>query len=100
MYYLYILECDDAFLYVGITKDVERRLAQHRSKYSPHTKRYKKLELVHTEEFVTRADAEHRERQLKGWSRAKKKALIEQDFEKLTFLSQSSLSKDGAKSLP
>jgi putative endonuclease len=87
IYYLYILVCDDAFLYVGITKDVNKRLSQHRNKYSPYTKRYEKIDLVYTEEFSSRGDAECREKQLKGWSRAKKKALINKDLDKLISLS-------------
>jgi putative endonuclease len=87
MYYLYILDCDDAFFYVGITKDVDNRLAQHRNEYSTYTKRYKKIDLVYKEEFSSRANAERREKQLKGWSKAKKKALINQDLDKLISLS-------------
>ena len=89
MYYVYILECDNAFFYVGLTSDVQRRLFQHQNHESLHTKRYKTVKLVCTEEFYIRSDAEKRERQLKGWSKAKKKALIQGDTKLLENLSQS-----------
>ena len=93
MYYLYILECDRAFFYVCITKDLDARIAQHKSRYSPHTRRYSVVELVYNEVLATRNDAERREKQIKGWSRAKKKALIDGNIDLLRRLS---LSKDGS----
>ncbi len=89
MYYVYILECDKAFFYVGLTNDLEKRVVQHQSKHSPHTRRYSEVALVYNESFSRRIDAEKREKQLKGWSRAKKKALINHDFKNLVILSSS-----------
>ena len=89
MYYIYILDCDNAFFYVGLTSDVERRLFQHQNHQSLHTKRYNNIKLVHTEKFNNRVAAEKREKQLKGWSKAKKEALIEDNTEKLKTLSKS-----------
>ena len=80
MYTLYILNCDDAFFYVGITSNLQRRIQQHQSMQSPHTKRYSNIELVYTEKHMTRHKAEKRELQLKGWTHAKKKALVENDI--------------------
>ena len=89
MYYIYILLCDKAFFYVGITNDVDKRLRQHIKKKSPHTKRYNDIELVYKEEYKTRLEAETREKQLKGWSKAKKKALVERNINLLKELSKS-----------
>lgn len=88
-YYLYILQCDDKFFYVGITKDLKSRFVQHVSGKSKYTKRYSNIELVHKETYKNRHLAKKRELQIKGWSRDKKKALIEQDIEKLKALSNS-----------
>ena len=80
MYYLYILKSNTK-LYVGITKNLDCRLKQHRSRYGAvYTKAFKDLELVYSEIFDFRSDAERRELQIKGWNRKKKEALINQDF--------------------
>lgn len=89
VYYLYILFCDKAFFYVGVTSDLKRRLRDHKSGFSSHTKRYKAIELVYKEEYSVRSVAEEREKQIKGWSRAKKKALISGNIDKLQGLSRS-----------
>ncbi len=87
MFYLYILLCDKAFFYVGITNDLDRRMKDHKAGRSPHTKRYDTVDLVYTETYPSRQAAEKREQQLKGWTRAKKKALIDGDIEQLKELS-------------
>ena len=89
MYYLYILLCDKAFFYTGITNDLNKRIREHKSGYSAHTKRYETIELVYTEAHQTRLKAESRERQIKGWAREKKKALLEGNLDKLRKLSKS-----------
>jgi len=89
MYNLYILQ-SEAKLYVGITKNLDYRLKQHLSGYGANfTSNFKDGKLVHTETFKTKKDAEKREKQLKGWSRRKKEALINQDFLLLKKLSSS-----------
>jgi predicted GIY-YIG superfamily endonuclease len=88
MNHVYILDCDKAFFYVGITDDLDRRLLQHQKHQSPHTKRYTTIEMVYHEKCRSRIDAEKREKQLKGWSRAKKKALIRGNIEQLRELSK------------
>lgn len=89
MYYVYILKCDDAFFYVGLTTNLDKRVIQHQKHQSTHTKRYDKMRLVYSEALNKRIDAEKRENQLKGWSRDKKKALITGDIELLRKLSKS-----------
>jgi putative endonuclease len=77
-YYVYILSSTNGVLYVGMTNDLVRRVAQHKQGQLPgFTKRYNVNQLVcfeHTHD-VTAAIA--RENQIKGWVREKKAALIE-----------------------
>lgn len=79
MFYLYVLRNARNRLYIGHTKDIHRRLSDHR--LSAHgakfIKDYGNFALVYSEQFATRTEAMKRERQLKGWTRAKKEALIE-----------------------
>jgi putative endonuclease len=62
--------------YIGITTDLGRRLFEHRSGRVIHTARYKIKRLIYVENFETAPDAIAREKQLKGWRRGKKIALI------------------------
>jgi len=65
-------------LYIGVTSDLERRIAEHRQKMIPgFTAHYNVTRLVYFEEFDRIADAISREKQLKQWVRAKKIDLIE-----------------------
>lgn len=81
MFYLYILRNVHNRLYIGHSGNIEQRLADHRTSHgAKFIKDYGSFELVYTEEFSTRSEAMARERQLKGWSRAKKEALIAGDF--------------------
>ncbi|OGY98066.1 MAG: hypothetical protein A3A43_03085 [Candidatus Liptonbacteria bacterium RIFCSPLOWO2_01_FULL_56_20] len=77
-YFVYILECADGSLYVGCTNNLERRLEQHNdSKWGSHyTKIRRPVTLVYSEHFETLVEARRRERELKGWRREKKLALI------------------------
>ena len=63
-------------LYIGITTDLSRRLEEHRLGRVIHTAKYKIERLIYVEPFETAPDAIAREKQLKGWTRAKKIALI------------------------
>ena len=64
-------------LYTGSTKSIEKRQFEHRNKLRGRfTAKYNCDQLVYFEEFDTREDAEAREKQIKGWTRAKKNALI------------------------
>ena len=77
MSYVYILECADGSYYVGSTTNLETRLAQHNTGYyGGCTAQRRPVELVWSAEFPTEHEAFLRERQIKGWSRAKKEALI------------------------
>jgi len=77
-YFVYILTNKSRTLYIGVTGDLLQRLHQHRNKLvEGFTKRYNITELVYFEETSNVTEATAREKQLKGWLRAKKIALIE-----------------------
>ncbi len=87
---VYIIECSDRLLYTGITSDVNRRLNEHNSnKGCRYTKGKTPVKLVFSEVYKTKSAAKRRESQLKGWTRLKKKALIEKNHERLKKLSHS-----------
>lgn len=77
-YHVHILASRSGVLYVGVTNDLMRRLEQHRHADVPSfTKRYKATRLVYFESTNDVYAVITREKQIKGWSRAKKVALIE-----------------------
>jgi putative endonuclease len=77
MAWMYILECIDGSYYTGSTKDLERRLHEHQEgKGARHTARRLPVKLVYSEEYERVADAFYREKQVQGWRREKKEALI------------------------
>ena len=79
VWYLYILRCGDGSLYTGITTDVEKRLAQHRSgKGAKYTRGRIPLELVYREVCGSYSDALKREHAVKAMPRAKKQELAGQ----------------------
>lgn len=86
---MYILECSDGSYYTGSTKNLELRLAKHQSgEGANHTKKRLPVELVYFEEYERIEQAFYREKQVQGWSRKKKEALIEGMPEKLHELAQ------------
>jgi tRNA/rRNA methyltransferase len=79
-FYIYTLRCSDGFYYPGHTDDLEARIASHHSGHiAGYTSRRRPVTLEFVEEFPTRVEALERERQVKGWSRSKKEALIQGD---------------------
>ena len=81
MFVVYMLLCGDGSYYIGHTDDLERRMVAHADNtYGGYTAERHPLRLVWHDEFATRWDALERERQLKGWSRGKKEALIRGDW--------------------
>jgi putative endonuclease len=79
MYWLYILRCGDGTLYTGVTVDVEKRLALHRSgKGAKYTRGRGPLTLVYREECGDKSQALRREYQVKQLTREEKLALIQQ----------------------
>ncbi|MBW8783867.1 MAG: GIY-YIG nuclease family protein, partial [Novosphingobium sp.] len=84
-FWTYILRCSDGSYYTGHTDDLEKRISQHHSGTFPdcYTVSRRPLELVWANEYQDRDGAFLAERQLKGWSRAKKEALIAGDWERV-----------------
>jgi putative endonuclease len=82
---VYILLCADGSYYVGITRaSLDQRIAQHQAgTFGGYTARRRPVRLVFHQEFQRITDAIAAERQVKGWRRAKKEALIRGDFEAL-----------------
>jgi len=88
--YVYILRCADDSYYVGSTRgSLEDRVAQHNAgNFGGYTSTRRPVKLVFQQDFNRITDAIAAERQIKGWSRAKKEALIAGDYELLRLLSQ------------
>ena len=79
MYYVYILtNKTDQVMYIGVTNDIVRRVYEHRNHMlDGFTAKYNVTKLVYVESAPDVRDAIQREKQLKGWTRAKKNALVE-----------------------
>jgi tRNA/rRNA methyltransferase len=76
-----MLKCADGSYYTGHTDDLERRMGEHHGGVLPcYTQDKRPLEMVWSDYFQTREEALVAERQIKGWSRNKKEALIRGDF--------------------
>jgi putative endonuclease len=88
--YVYILECADGTYYTGSTWNLERRLWEHENGVvEGYTARRLPVKLVYCEETPRIVDAYAREKQIQGWSRAKKRALIADESNPLPGLSAS-----------
>ena len=89
-YYVYILKCSDNSYYTGITNDIERRLNEHNFGLNKESYKYNKrpLELVFCTDFNDVNQAILFEKQVKGWSRKKKEAIINDRWEDLKKFSE------------
>lgn len=88
-FWVYIIRCADASYYTGHTDDLERRFAAHVAGEIPgYSSTRLPVTLAFAEEFPTREEALSRELQIKGWSRAKKEALIKGDWAQVSRLSR------------
>ncbi|MEZ0486566.1 GIY-YIG nuclease family protein [Fibrella aquatica] len=90
-YYVYMLKCADESYYTGMTNDPERRLAEHEEGNDPTAYTYlrRPVRMVWYEAFQSPVAAIEVEKQIKGWSRRKKQALVEGRFDLLPALSTS-----------
>jgi putative endonuclease len=90
LHYVYILKCADDSFYTGETNNLTRRISEHQAgKYSnSYTFSRRPVELVYHAEFPDYYQAILFEKQVKGWSRKKKKALIEKDWTRLKLFSE------------
>jgi putative endonuclease len=79
MPHMYILECRDGSFYTGSTRNLDQRMEEHQAGTYPdgYTESRRPVRLAYSEEYERIDDAWARERQVHGWSRAKKLALIE-----------------------
>ncbi len=92
--YVYILRCSDGSYYTGVTNNLERRLQEHNSRrYNSYVSARSPFELYYYEEFENPTIAIKREKQIKCWSRDKKEALKNRDFDKLKILSKNKRAK-------
>jgi putative endonuclease len=89
-YFVYILSCSDNSYYTGITNDIDRRVAEHESgeNTTSYTFKRRPLKLVFCEQFTDINQAIAFEKQVKGWRRAKKEALINGDWHLLPELAR------------
>ncbi len=96
MMYVYILECSDHSFYTGVTNDIDRRFEEHQSGENKEAYTYSRrpVKLVYSEFFIDPTDAINFEKQIKGWTRKKKIALINGDFKALVRLSNHNKNND------
>ncbi len=87
--YVYILECSNGGYYTGSTIDLERRIQQHQNgQGANYTRKHLPIKLVYHEEYQRIDQAFNREKQIQGWSRKKKEALINSQQDKLPELAK------------
>jgi putative endonuclease len=98
MAWMYILECSDGSYYVGSTTDLERRVWEHNEGLGArYTARRRPVKLAYAAEFESVAEAFASEKQVQGWSRAKRQALIRGDYEALPALARKNFAKYRAR---
>jgi predicted GIY-YIG superfamily endonuclease len=86
-FWVYLLLCSDGSYYCGHSDNLDRRLAQHDAgEGSAYTRSRRPVTLVYAEEVPTRLEALEAEQRIKGWNRAKKRALVERDWAKISRL--------------
>lgn len=93
--YVYILKCSDKSYYTGVSSNLESRMFKHNIGFYPKCYTYgrRPLELVFYCEFTDINLAIETEKQIKKWSRAKKEALINENFEALINLAKKKFDK-------
>ncbi len=89
-FFVYILRCNDGSYYAGHTDNIDARISQHKQGLieNCYTKIRLPVEVVFIQQFSTREAAFAAERKIKGWSRAKKEALILGNWTKISMLAQ------------
>jgi predicted GIY-YIG superfamily endonuclease len=89
MFWVYILQCSDGSYYTGHTDNLEMRLASHQSgEIVGYTSSRLPVDLVFSQSMSTREEALSAEQQIKGWSRAKKEAMMQGDWAKVSALAR------------
>jgi predicted GIY-YIG superfamily endonuclease len=88
--WVYILQCSDESYYTGCTTNLKKRIDEHhQGLHDGYTSKRRPVKLLWTEKFRNINEAIDAERQIKGWSRKKKEALMRDDFKLLHELAQS-----------
>ena len=88
-FYTYVLLCADGLYYTGHTDDLERRIGEHQSGLiKGFTSSRLPVQLIWADYFHTRVEAIENELRVKKWSKAKKRALASQDWDKLSYFSK------------
>jgi putative endonuclease len=95
-YFVYILKCSDNSYYTGVTNNIERRFNEHKSKINPNCYTASRLpvQLVFIQEFQYIDKAIDFEKQVKGWSRKKKEAIISDNWNQLKKLAKKKFNKE------
>ena|ERR1051325_10998339 len=89
-FWVYMLRCSDDSYYIGHTDELEKRVAEHQlGEIAGYTRKRRPVTLVFSQDFGSREEAFEQERKLKGWSRAKKEALIRGDWDEIRRLARS-----------
>jgi len=89
-FWVYLLRCADGSYYTGHTDDLDTRIGEHvAGACGGYTATRLPVALAYSQECATRIEALTAERQIKGWSRAKKEALIRGDWEEISRLAKS-----------
>jgi len=85
IFHVYILKCINGAYYVGHTDNIEQRISEHNlgTIKNCYTKNKRPLKLIFVQDFPTRDAAFHAERQIKGWSRKKKEAFIQGNWNEI-----------------
>jgi putative endonuclease len=89
--WVYIVECSDGLYYTGVTNDVERRVQEHNEGLDTRSFTYRRRPIIlkFANQFNDPIQAIEFEKQVKGWSRKKKQAIIEEKWELLPGFSKS-----------
>ena len=88
-FWTYMLHCRGGYFYAGHTEDLEKRIWQHENGRLPgFTHDHLPVKLVWSHEFADRNAAREMEQRIKGWSRAKKIALIREDWKEISRLAR------------
>lgn len=88
-FYVYILKCANGKYYTGHTDNLEKRIGQHQSgAFEGYTSEHLPVTLMWTQDFPTRYEALDAEMKIKGWSQAKKEALIKGDWGRVSFFAK------------
>jgi len=89
-FFVYMLLCADKSYYIGHTNNIEKRICEHENGTYPccYTKSRLPVKIVFIQGFETRHEAFVAERQIKKWSRAKKQALVKQDWNEVSFFAR------------